>query len=173
MDNNFVQVPGFSIYFVSPAGHIWSTHKKGFIKEIIMPNGYHRVVLSKDNKSYNYLVHRLVAEAFVPNPEQKPCVNHIDCNPGNNNRDNLEWVTYKENNNHADHGRKNGLAHSKPVVKIDKATGESVAYYESTRAAAKANNLSATNIASVCSHKPHYHTVGGYRWEWAGGDNEK
>lgn len=61
--------------------------------------GYYSVVLCKDNKTYPRLVHRLVAEAFIPNPENKPCVDHIDTNPLNNYVDNLRWVTQKENCN--------------------------------------------------------------------------
>lgn len=60
-----------------------------------------KVKLWKDGVMKTYLVSRLVAIAFIPNPENKPTVNHIDGNPWNNNVDNLEWATYKENNNHA------------------------------------------------------------------------
>jgi hypothetical protein len=54
----------------------------------------------------NYLVHRIVASAFIPNPSNKPCINHKDGNKKNNNISNLEWVTYKEN---FDHALKNGF----------------------------------------------------------------
>ena len=60
-------------------------------------NGYRTVCLPSRKTEY---VHRLVAKAFVPNPDGKPCVNHIDSNPLNNNASNLEWVTVQENNMH-------------------------------------------------------------------------
>lgn len=60
-----------------------------------------RVQLWKENKSKLMLVHRLVAEAFIDNPEHKETVNHIDGNPLNNNVENLEWATYSENQKHA------------------------------------------------------------------------
>jgi hypothetical protein len=64
-------------------------------------DGYDIVALSRDGKQHNTSVHRLVATAFVPNPADKPCVNHIDGNPSNNAAANLEWVTYSENTIHA------------------------------------------------------------------------
>lgn len=61
--------------------------------------GYHHVGLYRDGKSTIYRVHRLVAEAFIPNPENKPFVDHIDTDRGNNRVDNLRWVTQEENSN--------------------------------------------------------------------------
>lgn len=60
-----------------------------------------RVQLWKENQAYLKAVHRLVAEAFIPNPENKPTVNHKDGNPLNNYVENLEWATFSENNKHA------------------------------------------------------------------------
>ena len=72
-------------------------------KEVILyiteKGGYHKAKLFKNGKEKGFLVHRLVAEAFIPNPENKPCIDHINTNPQNNNITNLRWVTHKENSN--------------------------------------------------------------------------
>lgn len=62
---------------------------------------YAKVVLRKDGVGTNFEVHRLVAKAFIPNPHDKPAVNHIDSNSLNNTADNLEWCTIAENNAHS------------------------------------------------------------------------
>lgn len=81
---------------------VGANHQYQYINEkILRLNGggkYVQVVLSKDGKTYGRLVHRLVAQAFIPNPNNLPCVNHKDENPKNNCVNNLEWCTYKYNN---------------------------------------------------------------------------
>ena len=81
--------------------------KEKIIKPSINNQGYLKVGLNKDGKYYNRYIHRLIAETFIENPLEKPCVNHIDGNKLNNNLDNLEWATQKENTIHA---HNNGLA---------------------------------------------------------------
>lgn len=76
-------------------------------------NGYKQVVLSKNGKQRIYRVHRLVAEAFIPNPLGLPEVNHKDENRANNNVDNLEWCTHQYNNSYGNkpaRGSKNAMA---------------------------------------------------------------
>jgi hypothetical protein len=63
--------------------------------------GYTQVGFTHKGKTYRLLVHRIVALTFIPNPENKKCVNHIDGNKSNNHPSNLEWCTYKENIKHA------------------------------------------------------------------------
>lgn len=74
---------------------------KEFFISIGKCRGYNSVHLHKDNVSKTRRLCRLVAEAFIPNPENKPCVNHIDGIKSNDNVNNLEWVTYSENMEHA------------------------------------------------------------------------
>lgn len=76
------------------------------MKPTITVWGYLRVRLIKDKKGKNYFIHRLVAEIFVPNPKNKPQVNHIDGNKLNNQVNNLEWVTAKENINRSEKVKK-------------------------------------------------------------------
>ena len=67
------------------------------MKQSIRKDGY----IAVQHNGKQVLLHRLLAEKYIPNPENKPCVNHIDGNRSNNNIDNLEWVTYSENHKHA------------------------------------------------------------------------
>lgn len=80
-----------------PDGRIHQRKKEKLLSTKPDKRGYISVVLCKDGKIYPHCLHRLVAEAFIPNPEGKPNVDHIDTNPSNNMVDNLRWVTQQEN----------------------------------------------------------------------------
>lgn len=81
--------------------HGWRTWKQRTLKEKNKNKNYVSVVLWKDGKGTFREVHRIVAEAFIPNTEGKPCINHKDGNARNNHVSNLEWCTHQENINHA------------------------------------------------------------------------
>lgn len=112
MNEVWKDVKGYEgLYQVSNMGNVKSmnrfvkansNHKYQHIKERLLKlNGgrkYTHVILCKNGTTKGYLVHRLVAEAFIPNPDNLPIINHKDENPSNNCVDNLEWCTYKYNN---------------------------------------------------------------------------
>lgn len=97
------------LYSISNLGRVKSQIKKSgflYLKERIMnptikSNGYLQIDLIKSGNRKKFYVHRLVAEHFIPNPNNLPCVNHIDYNRVNNSCDNLEWCTYESNNIHS------------------------------------------------------------------------
>lgn len=101
-DLNRVAIPGFEgVYEIDTKGNVFNS--KGVMKPW-NHNGkqpYFVIGLRKVGKTHKYLVHRLVAETFIPNPENKPQVNHIDGDVHNNCVENLEWVTNAENTQHA------------------------------------------------------------------------
>lgn len=91
-------------YYITEEGQVWSEKSHKFLTQSIGRGGYYRVsIKNEDGSKSSVNVHRLIAEAFIPNsdPENKTQVNHIDENKLNNNINNLEWTTPKENANHA------------------------------------------------------------------------
>lgn len=112
--------------------------------------GYRRVLLTKDGEQKPFLVHRLVAEAFIPNPNNYPIINHMDECPSNNRVGNLEWCTYKHNANWGTNPQRHSEnSHNKRgVVAIDIATGERT-YYGSIRAASIAMTRGASGGSSI------------------------
>lgn len=159
------------LYKISNTGKVFSCISNRLMKPVFSGSGYKQVGLSKDMKVTGKMVHRLVAEAFIPNPENKRTVNHIDGNKLNNDVSNLEWNTYSENLKHA---YKHGLNYwckgkGKPfrkVCMIDEYTGEILKTYDSIGEAYKDHNLfSQTAIIDVCVGKNS--TSGGYVWRYA------
>jgi len=87
------------LYKISDMGNI--VNSKGQLrKTVVTPFGYKRVCLCKNNKPVSHHVHKLVALTFIPNPENKPCINHINSIKTDNSVSNLEWCTHKENTKH-------------------------------------------------------------------------
>lgn len=111
MTEKWKDVDGYDgLYKVSNLGRVKGKHRIKSQQD--NGKGYLMVRLNKNGESRWHLVHRLVAKAFIENPENKPTVNHIDGNRKNNKFNNLEWATYSENNLHSyrSNGRKSALA---------------------------------------------------------------
>lgn len=107
-------IPGYEgLYKVSTHGNVYSVRKR---KCFSMSDNsrYRNVLLSKDGKTKGFGVHRLVALTFIPNPENKPQVNHINCNRHDNRVENLEWATWDENLLHYKNSEKFQRIHKAP-----------------------------------------------------------
>lgn len=129
-------------------------------------DGYKSIAIYKNKQKKHKRVHRLVATAFVPNPDSKSQINHIDGNKSNNRADNLEWMTNAENTKHAiDSGlRVYNMTESLGTKIIQKDLyGNFIAEYDSIADAVKATGLSGGNICTVCKGKRNK-TGGIFRW---------
>ena len=96
-----IRIPNYENYTVSNQGVVTNTRTGRRLKLEKIKVGYLRVTVCKGNTPSRYLVHRLVADLFLDNPEKKPVVNHIDADKTNNRVSNLEWCTTRENQDHA------------------------------------------------------------------------
>lgn len=169
---NWKTIEGYEKYQVSDKGMVKSFKKSSegeILKGGIDSDGYHIVLLYPDNgKRYTAKVHRLVAQAFIPNPECKVAVNHIDGVKTNNHVDNLEWNTNSENVKHAfDTGLKRSHyqddSHKRPVAQIDLITKEVIKVYESATAT-KLDGFHRQSVYRVCQgNRPHHK---GFGWKY-------
>ena len=136
--------------------------RKGkMLKQYVDRYGYKKVILYKNCKPYYFTIHRLVASAFIDNPEQKTTVDHIDCDRKNNNAENLRWVTAKENLNHS-HKLGRQIMNATPIIAISPIGNTS--HFASQREAARRTGLKQWEISKVLNGKEHKLLYG---WELA------
>lgn len=158
------------LYQVSNFGRVKSLnyHRSGEERVIVQRQdryGYKAVNLSKDGVARQINVHRLVATAFIDNPDYLPQVNHKDEDKTNNAVDNLEWCTGKYNMNYGTHNKRCADGISKPIIQIDLSTGEVTLWKSATQAAAVLGK-DRRGICRMChTEKEH----GGYAWKFANG----
>lgn len=147
------EYPLLEKYMVSNTGEV--KHKRtNRILQGSKVNGYRFVGLKRDDQtSINRLIHRLVAQTFLENPENKPVVNHKDTNILNNHVDNLEWVTYKENLNTKEtiSNLKKGK-NSKFILQIDIETGKVINRFYGASEGEEKTNIKTGTILNMCHH---------------------
>lgn len=121
MEEIFIRIEDYDDYYVSNLPRVLSLKrgKEYFKKQWIDKDGYYRVTLYRNGVSKNIPVHRLVAKAFIPNPDNLPEVNHKDENKLNDKLENLEWCTQKYNANYGTANERRSLKHKKKVGKFD------------------------------------------------------
>lgn len=175
MDEIWKDITGFiGLYKISNMGRIKSIQqcKEGKIrKTYIKNNGYEQIDLYDLNHNRKkYYVHRLVAQVFIPNPENKPEVNHKDGDISNNNVNNLEWVTSFENTHAGKTPENMSKAQKlkrtcKPVQQYDM-EGTFIKEYVSASEAGRELNLCASAITKVCKRVKYFNSCGGYIWRY-------
>jgi hypothetical protein len=159
------------MYQVSSLGRVKSLErttknqycKSNYIMKLtIQKSGYKRIGLYKGRKQNYYSIHRLVAEAFIPNPNHLPCVNHKDENQLNNNANNLEWCDYKYNNCYGTRLLRVSNTKKKKVAQYDK-NDNLIKIWDSEQDAIKTLGIS-NHIYDVCNNLRK--TCGGFKWKF-------
>ena len=152
------------LYLISNFGRVLSAPRNGTKPEwhLLAPHfvgGYIQYELSKNNSVKAYKAHRLVAQAFLRNPDGKREVNHIDGDKHNNRVDNLEWATSSENQLHANYVLGKGL---KPIRQLSK-DGKLVKIWRCMKDASDALGICAADISNACANRRP--SAGGYKWQ--------
>ena len=198
MEEIWKDIEGYEGYYqVSNYGRVKSLNYHRTGKERIMKpkkdsKGYLQVLLCKEGKVKHYFVHRLVAVAFVDNPQNLPIINHIDENPKNNNANNLEWCTQKYNINYGTRnkkaseklrGRKLSEEHKekiaekmknnpkkiKPIIGINKVSGL-ILEFPSLKEASRQTGINQGHICECCNGNRK--SAGGFYWLYADEDDD-
>lgn len=129
-------------------------------------SGYQYVLLLNNKHKRNFRVHRLVAQAFIPNPQNLPEVNHKDEDKSNNRADNLEWCTSSYNHCYGSTIERAADKIRKSVYQISM-DGNTIQKFKSVTEAEEATGIQTSAISGCCKGSYGYKTAGGYRWRYA------
>lgn len=147
------------LYAITSCGKVWSYRRKKFLAPRVS-RGYCQVSLCKDGQVKNYYIHKLVAEAYLPNPLGMTQVNHKDEDKTHNWLNNLEWCDSQYNANYGTRNERMGLAHKKSIycVELDE-------IFDSATDASRELGISLSHISDCC--RGTRKTCGGYHWQFA------
>lgn len=151
------------LYQVSNLGRVKSFYTNRILKGCKTSNGYLKVDLCKNGIVSTKTIHRLVAQAFISNSENKSQVNHIDENKTNNVISNLEWSTAKENINHGTHNERVSKSKSIAIIATNIKTGESTDF-NSGKECARQLDIDNSNINHVLQGRRNH--TGGYTFKY-------
>ena len=154
------------LYQVSNLGNVRSLwfEKERLLKLYKDMKGYYRITLCKNGRQQNRSVHRLVAEAFIPNIDNKPSIDHINTIKNDNRVENLRWVTNKENSNNPLTKEKQIKSKiSKPILQLDK-NMELVKKWNGVREIERELNYPHNNISKCCKNQYGFKSAYGYKW---------
>ena len=164
LKENYTPIKNFeNFYGIDTQGNVFGYKRKKIVMPVINKFGYRRIKLCKENKLYYFQVHRLVAQTFIPNPNNLPQVNHKDGNKLNNSVDNLEWCTQSYNMKHA---YKIGLEKKsgKKVYQYD-LNGDLIRIYDTIKEANLSLGL-AKKTSSLVRHCKDNKPYKGYIWSF-------
>lgn len=160
MEEIWKDIEGYEgLYQVSDLGRVKSFATSRVLKPYRNKAGYLLVYLCKNGKRKTHRIHRLVAQSFIPNPENKPEVNHLDENKTNNMVSNLEWSTRKENLNHGTRNERISI----PIIATNLKTGEFREFYGAHECARQLGSHQ-QNISAVL--KGRRRQTGGYTFKY-------
>lgn len=159
-------IDGYPLHSVSNLGRVRSVinGRERILKPSYDKDGYALVVLSRCGIRRCFRVHRLVAIAHIPNPDNLPLVNHQDECKWNNRADNLEWCTHRYNTLYRDCAKRRAVSFRRPVLQLT-LDGDVVMEWESITAVRETLGYNTGNIVSVCQGKRS--KAHGYLWEYA------
>ena len=157
----FVKIEGFENYEVSNLGKVRNIKSGRILKPFLHRDGYLVHGLYENNKRKNLFLHRIMAIAFIDNPEEKPKVNHIDENKLNNDLSNLEWCTVRENNIHGTRIKRIAEKNFEKVIQLD-LNDNILNEFESMTQAEQKTGALVSSISKCCNGKAK--SAGGFKW---------
>ena len=158
-------IPNYEgLYAITSCGKVWSYKTQKFLKPRKRADGYYQVCLCKNGQKTTHSIHRLLAETYLPNPNNYPQVSHKDENPEHNWLNNLEWATAKMNCNMPKHKERKSKALINNATSRKALCMETREIFPSMSEAARKYGCSPQNIYCACKNEQK--TACGYHWRY-------